>query len=695
MDKLAPFYSPYNPPLNQNPLTHNSKSRISSPPSLSLAPTPTSPDTTTTTTPLSASPSPQQMNVPKFQSLDSSSDVKTLDSINAMHAQLIKTCSMWNSDSNARTLITSYLELGDFRSSAMVFFVGFARNYVMWSSFMEEFENCGGDPIQVLNVFKELHSKGVTFDSGMVTVVLKICIRVMDLWLGLEVHASLIKRGFELDTYVRSALLSYYERCWSLEIANQVFHDMPDRDGLFWNEAIMINLKNERFGNAIELFRGMQFSFAKADASTVLKMLQACGKEEALNEGKQIHGYVIKHALESNLWISNSLISMYSRNGKIILSRRVFDSMKDHNLSSWNSIISSYTALGYLNGAWKLFHEMESSSVKPDIITWNCLLSGHALHGSYKEVLMILQKMQVTGFRPNSSSITSVLQTVTELRLLKIGKGIHGYVIRNRLNPDLYVEASLLDMYVKNNCLATSQAVFDNMKNRNIVAWNSLITGYAYKGLFDDAKRLLNKMKEEGIRADIVTWNGLVSGYSIWGHNEEALAVINEIKSSGLTPNVVSWTALISGCSQNGNYKESLEFFIQMQQEGIKPNSTTVSSLLKTCGGLSLLKKGKEIHCLSVKSGFTGDIYIATALVDMYSKSGNLKSAREVFKRTKNKTLACWNCMIMGFAIYGLGKEAISLYDEMLGAGILPDSITFTALLSACKNSAQYNPSNI
>ncbi|XP_020538392.1 pentatricopeptide repeat-containing protein At4g01030, mitochondrial isoform X2 [Jatropha curcas] len=557
----------------------------------------------------------------------------------------------------------------------------------MWNSFLEDFESYGGDLIELLQVFKELHYKGVIFDSRMFTVILKICTRGRDMWLGLEVHSTLIKRGFELDTYVKIALLNYYDKCWSVDSANHVFYEMPNRDDLLWNETIIVNLKNDRYFKALELFTEMQFSSAKANGITLVKMLQACGKERALNEGKQIHGYVIKLALESTLSICNSLISMYSRNGKIKPARKVFDSMKDHNLSSWNSIITSYSALGYLNDAWNLFRKMESSSVKPDIITWNCLLSGHVVHGSYNEVLTILRKLQVAGFRPNSGSVTSVLQAVAELRLLKFGKEIHGYVMRNGLDYDVYVGTSLLDMYLKNNCLTISQAIFDNMKNKNIIAWNSLITGYAYKGLFDDAKRLLSNMEEEGIIPDLVTWNGLISGYSMWGHSEEALAVIHDIRNSGLTPNVVSWTALISGCSQKGKYRESLEYFVQMQQDRVKPNSATVSSLLRSCGGLSLLQKGKEIHCFSAKRGFIEDVYTATALIDMYSKSGDLKSAIEVFRRTKNRTLACWNCMVMGFAIYGLGREAISLFREILGAGILPDSITFTAVLSACKNS--------
>ncbi|KAL3572112.1 hypothetical protein D5086_026016 [Populus alba] len=613
MDKLAPFH--HSPPLLQN---HKPKPiRTHSPPSLSVA--------LITTSSLETTPRPTH--VPNLGSLNGfTADSKTLDSVKAMHAQMIKKGNKWNSDSMAKHLITSYLELGDCKSAAVVFFVGFARNYVMWNNFLEEFKSFGGDPSEVLEVFKELHCEGVVFDSRVISVVLKICASVMNLWLGLEVHASLIKRGFELDVYVRCALMNFYGRCWCVESANQVFHEPPNLDDLLWNEAILVNLKNERFVKALELFREMQFLTSKVNATTVLKILQACSKKGALNEGKQIHGYVLKLAMESNLSICNSLIIMYSRNGKIKLASRVFDSMKDHSLSSWNSIISSYTTLGYLNDAWNLFCKMERSGTKPDIITWNSMLSGNAIVSSYKEVLIILRRMQAAGFRPNPRSITSVLQAVIEPGLLNFGKEIHGYVIRNGLDYDAYVGTSLLDMYVKNDCLTSSQAIFDNMKNKNIVAWNSLISG-------------------------------LVAGYSMRGHTKEALALIHGIKISGLTPNVVSWTALISGCSQNGNYSESIEAFVQMQEEGIKPNSATISSLLRTCGGLSLLRKGKEIHCLSIRKGFIEDLYVATALIDTYNllgRAGYLDEAWDFIQTMPIKPDASvWGAMLGSCRIHG------------------------------------------
>ena len=627
----------------------------------------------------------------KVQFLDEVGELKTLTSVKALHSQMIKMARKEKMDTEVKSLITSYLEFGDFRSAATVFIMGFPRNYLMWISFLEELRSFGGSLLEIVQVFSELHSGGVVFDCEVLTVVLKLCASLKDSWLGVAIHGCLIKRGFDKDLYLKSALIGFYGTCWGIESANEVFYEMSNLEGRLWNEMIMLNLRNHRWLKALELFKGMQFSFVETKSSTVLKVLQACGKVGALKEGKQIHCYVLRLGMESDLSICNSLITMYSRNERLELAKTVFDSMKDHNLSSWNSIISSYATHGCFNAAWDLLNKMERFNLKPDIVTWNCLLSGHSLHGSYEVGLTILRRMQTVGFKPNSSSITSALQAVIELSSMNFGKEIHGFVIRNGLDNDVYVGTSLLDMYIKSDCLSSAQAVFNTMKKRSIFSWNALISGYSFKGVFEEAEKLLNCMVQKGTKPDLVTWNGLVSGYSLWGHSKEARAVIERIKSSGLTPNVVSWTALISGCSQNGNHTDALKYFIEMGKEGIKPNSATISSLLRVCAGLSLLHKGEEIHSLSIRTGFIEDVFVATALINMYSKAGNFRSALRVFRKIQKKTLASWNCMIMGFAIYGFGKEAISLFDEMLTAGLQPDAITFTALLSGCKNSGLVN----
>lgn len=675
MDKLAQIhylnpYSVHNRQTQKLPRSHTSVSQ-------GIAETPLFASTQISSPKISSS----------FHFLGNLGQMRTLDSVRQLHAQMLKMPYKGNLHTMDKSLIRYYLEFRDFMSAIKVFSVGFARNYLLWNSFLEEYGSLGGDQRQILEVFKELNKIGVELNYTALTVFLKICSTLMDSWLGLEIHACLIKRGFDLDVHLNCALINFYGTCWSVDEANQVFDEMPHQEDFLWNTIIIVNLRNERWMEALELFHRMQLFSSKPTCGTIVKLLQACGKLRALNEGKQIHGYVLRSGLESNVSICNSIISMYSRNNRPKLARVVFDSMEDHNLSSWNSIIGSYAVAGCLNDVWDIFQEMESFNMKPDIITWNSLLSGHLLQGSYKTVLTIFRRLQSAGFRPDSCSVTSALQAIIELGFFNKGKEIHGYIIRNKLDYDVYVCTSLVDMYVKKDSLEKAQAVFENTENKNICAWNSLISGYSFKGLFPNAETLLNQLNEKGIKPDLVTWNSLASGYSMWGFSEEALSVINRIKSSGLTPNVISWTAIISGCSQNEKYRNALEIFSQMQAENVRPNSTTICSLLSACAGLSLLTKGKEIHCLSIRLGFVDDIYITTALIDMYSKAGKLKVAHDIFRRIQDKTLPCWNCMMMGYAIYGHGEEVMILFNELRKMGIRPDAITFTALLSGCKNS--------
>lgn len=615
---------------------------------------------------------------------DRSKKLNSLTSVRMMHASIIK---KYDPDIKISSLITSYLKFADFQSASVLYFMDFPENYLSWKSFLEELTSFGGKPFDIFRVFVELHRKGLSFDSKRLTIVLKMCGNVMDKWLGLEVHAYSIKKGFNLDAHLSCALMNFYEKCWGVDCADELFDKTADLDVVMWNEGILMNLRSERWIKALRLFRNMQLSDVKVNSLTIARVLQACSKMRALDEGKQIHGYVIRSFLQSDLLICNSLISMYSKNENLELARAVFDSMENHNLSSWNSMISSYTSHGLVNEAYQLFHEMEHLNIKKDIVTWNSLLSGHLAQKSYYVVLTILQRMQMLEFKPDSFSITVVLQAISELGFLKLGKATHSYVIRNGLEFDLYIGTSLIDMYVKNDDLTNAQNVFNSMSKRNISAWNSLISGYYYKGCFEDAINVWKRMGEEGIKPDIVTYNAMISGHSIWGKTKEALSIIHEIKNSGLNPNVVSWTALISGSLQNGNYEGAIGFFGKMQQEGVEPNSTTIAIVLQACAGMHLLHKGKEIHCLSIRKGYINDVFVSTALIDMYSKCGSLKDAYCVFQKTHNKTLATWNSMIMGFSIYSLGERAILHFDEMLEEGIKPDAITFTALLSSCKHS--------
>ncbi|WOK91386.1 pentatricopeptide repeat-containing protein [Canna indica] len=627
------------------------------------------------------------MSPPSSLTLNDPIYTKSLSSVRQVHARILKTTDLWLSESTMDSLIQIYSDLGDFRSAAMVFFVALQFGTLSWSHLTNTFGSRDGNICRLLEIFQQLHRIGTTvFSIGIVSRALKECAEVVDFWLGFQIHAYLTKVGMENESYIRCSLMDFYAHCCSLESSDKLFEDSSHQDSILWNKFIVLNVENGRLSEALELFQKMQFWGLELDEVTVSKVLHACGRLEAVKEGKAIHGYVIRSGRFPSALVSNSLISMYSKNFLVNLARRVFEYMGGRTLVSWNSIISCCSLNGYLEEAMELFYDMVASGVKPDLVTWNCLISGYSHHGSPHHTFGFLRRMQNENLRPNSSSITSVLRSIAASGLVELGKEIHGYAIRHGHDRNVFVGTSLTDMYLKCYNLANARSVFDKMPHRNVLTWNSIIAGYAHEGLFDEALELLKQM-EEGVEPDITTWNGLISGYSIHGLSSQAVVLIRQMKANGVEPNVISWTAVISGCCRRGQYDDALYYFREMQNEGVQPNSVTIATLLRACASQALLGKGRELHCLATRKALNGDIYVATALIDMYSKSGSLTKAHLVFKLLEHKNLASWNAMIMGFGAHGQGKEAISLFNQMSAAGIKSDGITFTALLSGCRHS--------
>ncbi|ONK81530.1 uncharacterized protein A4U43_C01F30210 [Asparagus officinalis] len=637
-----------------------------------------------TTDPLTENPVSAQS---LLQTPSSSASLQSHDSSKQIHAQIIKSGGKWMSCSLTCNLIQLCLETGDTQSAAMLFSAGLDSGSLSLSYLTDAFDKGRVDPYEFLRIFQHLHRTGSVSNVRILTAAIKISAELGDSWLAFQSHALIAKSGLDAETLLKCYLMDFYAEFFSMESTEKLFRETPVKCDVLWNKAVMLNAEKELWWKAIELFREMQSSNVKADEITMAKILNSCGRVEALRLGKQIHGHVIRSGLLPNLLVSNSLITMYSKNSSIESARRVFESIPNPSLVSWNSMISCCSLNGFLVNAMELFNDMVESGMETDVVTWNCLISGHSLHGFNHQVFELFRRMQFKGLKPNSSTITSVLRAVSGSNLIKFGKEIHGCVMRNGLECNVYTGTSLVDMYLKCCSLSNAHRLFDTMKHRNVITWNSLITGYAYAGFLDEALQLLKRMENGGLQPNIITWNALISGYSMKGQSRQALVLIRQLKSIGQKPNVVSWTAIISGCCQNEQYEDSLYFFTEMQKEGIKPNSATLATVLRACSSLALLNKGEEIHCFATRIGLDTDIYVATSLIDMYSKSGSLRNAYQVFKKIENKNLASWNAMIMGFAVYGQAKQASLLFDEMSKLAVKPDGITFTALLSSCRHS--------
>ncbi|XP_068661542.1 pentatricopeptide repeat-containing protein At3g56550-like [Aristolochia californica] len=271
--------------------------------------------------------------------------------------------------------------------------------------------------------------------------------------------------------------------------------------------------------------------------------------------------------------------------------------------------------------------------------------------------------------------------------------------------------------------LSYARVLFGQIEHPLVSAWNSIIRGYSRSPFPFEAILLYNRMIQEhccrpdnytfsfllkacgkakadkkcreahgsiirqGCLSDVSVCTNLVRSYGVNGSVETAKKLFDEMHEKDL----VAWNSMISCCSQAGLHTETMEIYDQMRTSSVEPDEFTVVSLLSSCAHLGALRFGVEMHKFAEENGFTGNVFVGNALIDMYAKCGSLERACQVFSRMKRKDLSTWNSIIVGLGVHGCGDGAIGFFRQMLGEGVRPNSITFIGLLSGCSHQGLVN----
>ncbi|KAK9081929.1 hypothetical protein Syun_030911 [Stephania yunnanensis] len=310
-----------------------------------------------------------------------------------------------------------------------------------------------------------------------------------------------------------------------------------------------------------------------------------------------------------------------------------------------SQVLELYCKFGLIDDARRLFDGMSERNV----FSWTSIMGLYCGLGDYEETIRLFDYGVVLGFEGNP-----------------------------------FVNKSVLDMFVKCGMMDFARKLFEEMKFKDVVVWNMMVSGYASNGDFEQALKCFEDMKLAGVMPDRVTWNSIIAGYARKGQLEKASNCFDEMKGlDDFMPNVVSWTALIAGNEQHGHSSLALQVFRQTLIERVKPNSITIASVVSACTNLSLLQNGKEIHAYCIKTeGLDSDVFVGNALVDLYAKCRTVDVARRKFNLIKEKDLISWNSMLAGFAMGGYHEEAILLLNEMKALGFVPDIITWNGLIT-------------
>lgn len=439
------------------------------------------------------------------------------------------------------------------------------------------------------------------------------------------------------------------------------------------------------------------------------------------------------------------------------------------------SKITTLAKSGSILGARKLFDELPYR----DTIAWNAMISGYLHLGFHQEALSLFCIMRLSNVKPDNFTYTALLSTCAGLKDIKLGRMFHALVLVSGCNSLLPVNNALIDMYGK--CLRAQEAnkVFEEMGFRNEVSWCSLLFAYLNVGLLDVSRSVFYDMP----RRVVIAWNTIVVGYAKWGEVESSLGLFKKMLEDSCSPdqwtlsailtactemtepcygrmlhgfiiqsgwnsavevnnsvlsfyikfgeehevlkaiqavgmfnevswnaiidaymkigdleeaylafqrvpdkNLISWTSMITGYMRNGHGECALRFFVDLMSSHIRPDDIAFGAILHACSNLATLGHGRMVHCCVIQSGFHACAYVGNGLVNMYAKCGDICNSYRAFTDILDKDLISWNTMLFAFGLHGRSSQALRILEEMVASGMKPDKVTFIGLLMTCNH---------
>lgn len=389
--------------------------------------------------------------------------------------------------------------------------------------------------------------------------VIKACSTLNDVNLGRCFHSMVLTRGFDWNTVVSCSLIDMYGWNRAVDDARRVFDEMFVKDDVFcWTSIISCFTRNDMFKEALKFFYVMnRVCGVVPDGYTFGTILTACANLGLLRQGKEVHGKVVGLGFGGNVVVESSLLDMYGKCGCVRHSRIVFDRLSDEKNN----------------------------------VSWTAMLGVYCQNKDYQNVLDLVRERGDLNFY----AFGIVLRACSGLAAVNHGKEVHCMYVRKGGSKDVIIESALVDLYAKCGMVDFACTMFASMEVRNLITWNSMISGFAQNG--------------RGV---------------------EALALFEDMIKEGIKPDSITFVAVLFACSHAGLVDEGRRFFTLMGEYGIKPVVEHYNCMIDLLGRAGFIG---EAECLLENADCRYNKSLWAALLGACTKCSDYRTAERVAKK--------------------------------------------------------------
>ncbi|KAI0498529.1 hypothetical protein KFK09_019417 [Dendrobium nobile] len=615
--------------------------------------------------------------------LSSSCDLSDISYGESIHAIVIKD-GLASQISVVASLLSMYAKSGELQDAENLFQTAPEKSLLLYNSILSGYL-LNGLPRLALATFCEMIIQSVNPDSISLISAISASAMSIYLLLGKSLHAYSIRNGFHSNINVLNALLAFYSECNQFQYTLKLFNIMQARNLVSWNTLICGWTDIGDTQSAVAFFRQIGREDLKFDLITMISILPSIHKSENIALGKSFHALAIKNGFDSDTTLANALISMYANCGSVDDSHVLFQSVAFRSTVSWNALLTGYRKLKSSKEVMKLFNQMIEVGQKPNSVTllnilscceaqiqgksihafalrnfynlettlhtsslcmyarfqnfeyccrlfgtmdrnnvvyWNTMMSIYSQR-KHTEVLNFFKEMLDDQVGPDAVTVLTLVSACSQLGSLDLAQCIHGFIIRSGFERSTSLINSFIDMYAKTGSISTAKRLLDELQEKDLISWSTMINGYGMHGDGEAAMELFLKMQESGACPDDITFVSILSACSHAGLVEEGRIFFKlMVEKHHITPRMEHYACLIDLFSRSGHL---IEAFDLVRKLPFKPSIELLESLLGACNCHGDAEVGEAVGKLLIELHPTTSSYVM--LSNIYSAAERWKDS--------------------------------------------------------------------